>query len=195
MSDSDTQGHHHLRHLPDAAAPAVFAARADVVFDPPAHADQLDLVVTHFFAGLSGGRSRQGHPGGARPRRPRLPRDCAGGTAGAHRRRRRPGCRRRAHRQRHRLRRGRGGAPSHRDERLVQGHRRRDRLAAVARRARLCRPDRHGAALDPRTNPPPQRTTAGDPSGSPAVATRPEPELQARSVSITPGRRTCARPR
>jgi hypothetical protein len=60
MSDSDTQGHHHLRHLPDAAAPAVFAARADVVFDPPAHADQLDLVVTHFFAGLSGGLADAG---------------------------------------------------------------------------------------------------------------------------------------
>ena len=48
-------GHDHLRHLPDEAAPAVYAARADVVFAPPAHADQLELAVTHFCAALSGG--------------------------------------------------------------------------------------------------------------------------------------------
>lgn len=60
MSKSDPQGHHHLRHLPDAAVPAVFAARADVVFDPPAHADQLELAVTHFFAALSGGLADAG---------------------------------------------------------------------------------------------------------------------------------------
>ena len=51
---------HHLRHLPDSAAPAVFAARADVAFDPPARADQLELAVTHFFAALAGGLADAG---------------------------------------------------------------------------------------------------------------------------------------
>jgi hypothetical protein len=51
---------HHLRHRPDRAAPAVFAARADVVFDPPAHADHLELAVAHFFAALSGGLADAG---------------------------------------------------------------------------------------------------------------------------------------
>jgi hypothetical protein len=53
-------GHDHLRHLPDSAAPAVFAAQADVLFDPPAHADQLELAVTRFFAALSGGLADAG---------------------------------------------------------------------------------------------------------------------------------------
>jgi hypothetical protein len=60
MSESDPQDHHHLRHLPDTAGPAVFAARANVVFDPPVHADQLELAVTHFFAALSGGLADAG---------------------------------------------------------------------------------------------------------------------------------------
>jgi hypothetical protein len=51
---------HHLRHLPDSAAPAVFAAQADVLFDPPAHADQLELAVVRFFAALSGGLANAG---------------------------------------------------------------------------------------------------------------------------------------
>ena len=33
---------------------------ADVVFDPPAHADQLELAITHFFAALSGGLADAG---------------------------------------------------------------------------------------------------------------------------------------
>ncbi|MGE5228904.1 MAG: hypothetical protein ACM3MJ_04200 [Deltaproteobacteria bacterium] len=49
----DHDGHDHLRHLPEDAAPAVFAARADVVFTPPARADQLELAVTRFLATLS----------------------------------------------------------------------------------------------------------------------------------------------
>jgi hypothetical protein len=51
----DRDGHDHLRHLPEAAAPAVFAARADVVFAPPARADQLELAVARFLAALSDG--------------------------------------------------------------------------------------------------------------------------------------------
>lgn len=45
-------GHEHLRYLPEDAAPAVFAARADVVFSPPTRADQLEPAVTRFFAVL-----------------------------------------------------------------------------------------------------------------------------------------------
>ena len=56
----DHDGHDHLAHLPADAAPAVFAARADVVFAPPAHADQLELAVTNFFAALSGGLADAG---------------------------------------------------------------------------------------------------------------------------------------
>ena len=47
-------GHDHLRHLPGKAAPAVFAACADLVFDPPAHAAQLEQAVSRFYAALSG---------------------------------------------------------------------------------------------------------------------------------------------
>lgn len=47
-------GHDHLSHLPNGARPAVFAARAGVVFAQPAHADRLEDVVTRFFAALSG---------------------------------------------------------------------------------------------------------------------------------------------
>ena len=52
--------HDHLRHLPDDAAPAVFAARADVVFAAPAHADQMDQVVSRFCAALSRGLAGAG---------------------------------------------------------------------------------------------------------------------------------------
>ena len=51
---------HHLRHIPESAAPAVFAARADVVFDPPTHADELERAVTRFFAELSRGLADAG---------------------------------------------------------------------------------------------------------------------------------------
>ena len=53
-------GHDHLRHLAGGAAPAVFAARADVVFAPPARADQLELAVTRFLAELSEGLTAAG---------------------------------------------------------------------------------------------------------------------------------------
>ena len=53
-------GHDHLAHLPANAPPAVFAARADVAFDPPAHADQLELAVTRFFAALTDGLAGAG---------------------------------------------------------------------------------------------------------------------------------------
>jgi hypothetical protein len=46
-------GHDHLRHLPSDVTPAVFAARGDVAFAPPAHADQLELVISRFCAALS----------------------------------------------------------------------------------------------------------------------------------------------
>jgi hypothetical protein len=45
--------HEHLSHVPDAAAPAVYAARAHLVFDPPAHADRVEEAVEHFFSVLS----------------------------------------------------------------------------------------------------------------------------------------------
>jgi len=53
-------GHDHLRHLPADVAPAVFAARADVVFTPPAHADQLEQIVSRFCAALSRGLADAG---------------------------------------------------------------------------------------------------------------------------------------
>jgi hypothetical protein len=55
MAGHDVLGHELLRYLPENAAPAVFAARADVVFEPPARPDHLELAITHFFAALSGG--------------------------------------------------------------------------------------------------------------------------------------------
>ena len=42
------------------ATPAVFAARADVVFAAPAHADQLEQVVSRFCAALSRGLADAG---------------------------------------------------------------------------------------------------------------------------------------
>ena len=60
MDGHEVHGHDHLRHLPTNAAPAVFAARADVVLAPPARADQLELAITHFFAALSGGLADAG---------------------------------------------------------------------------------------------------------------------------------------
>ncbi len=53
-ASDDTDGHHHLRHLADSATPAVFAARADVLFAPAAHADQIEQAITRFFTALSG---------------------------------------------------------------------------------------------------------------------------------------------
>jgi hypothetical protein len=50
---TQAHGHDHLRHLPADMPPAVFAARADVVFAAPAHADQLEQVVSRFCAALS----------------------------------------------------------------------------------------------------------------------------------------------
>jgi hypothetical protein len=58
--DHDHGGHARLSHLPDAATPAVFAARADVVFAPPRHAEQLEELVTGFFAALSAGLTGAG---------------------------------------------------------------------------------------------------------------------------------------
>ena len=56
----DHGGHEHLSHVPDAARPAVYAARAAVVFEPSVHADQLESVVTRFFAALAGGLAGAG---------------------------------------------------------------------------------------------------------------------------------------
>jgi hypothetical protein len=60
MGGHGADGHDHLRHLPASATPALFAARADVVFVPPARADQLELAVIRFFAALSGGLADAG---------------------------------------------------------------------------------------------------------------------------------------
>ena len=60
MAGHDAGGHDHLRHLGTKATPAVFAARAEVVFAPPAPADQVEVVVTRFFAALSGGLADAG---------------------------------------------------------------------------------------------------------------------------------------
>jgi hypothetical protein len=60
MAGHDARGHEHLRYLPENATPAVFAARADVVFEPAARPDQLELAITHFFAALSGGLADAG---------------------------------------------------------------------------------------------------------------------------------------
>ncbi len=53
-------GHDHLAHLPANATPAVFAARADVVFAAPAHADRLEQMVSRFCAALSSGLADAG---------------------------------------------------------------------------------------------------------------------------------------
>ena len=148
---TQAHGHDHLRHLPADTPPAVFAARADVVFAAPAHADQLGAGRLALLRGavawpgrrrLLAGRPRQGHADRGRSRRPRVPPHRARGRAGAHRGRRRRGRRRRPHGQRHRLRRGRRGAPCYRDERLVAGERVRDHLARLrrARRSAAARP-------------------------------------------------------
>jgi len=46
-------GHEHLSHVPDSALPAVFAARAEAVFDPPAYPDELESLIVGFFRALS----------------------------------------------------------------------------------------------------------------------------------------------
>ena len=48
-------GHEHLSHVPEASRPAVFAARAGLVFDPPARSGQVEAAVVRFFATLSQG--------------------------------------------------------------------------------------------------------------------------------------------
>lgn len=60
MAGHDASGHDHLRHLGAQATPAVFAARADVMFAPPARGDQLEVAVTRFFAALTGGLADAG---------------------------------------------------------------------------------------------------------------------------------------
>jgi len=56
----DAGGHDHLRHLGAKATPAVFAARADVVFAPSPQADQVEVAITRFLAALSGGLADAG---------------------------------------------------------------------------------------------------------------------------------------
>lgn len=58
--DHEHGGHEHLSHVPDAAQPAVYAARAAVAFEPPVHADQLESAVTGFFGELSDGLAGAG---------------------------------------------------------------------------------------------------------------------------------------
>ena len=58
--DHEHGGHEHLSHVPDAARPAVYAARATVTFAPPVHADQLESVVAGFFEALAGGLATAG---------------------------------------------------------------------------------------------------------------------------------------
>ena len=58
--DHQHGGHEHLSHVPDGARPAVFAARAALVFDPPAHADLLEDAVIRFLALLSEGLTAAG---------------------------------------------------------------------------------------------------------------------------------------
>jgi hypothetical protein len=53
-------GHDHLRHLTSDVTPAVFAARADVVFAQAARDDQLELLVARFCASLSDGLTGAG---------------------------------------------------------------------------------------------------------------------------------------
>ena len=54
------EGHQHLSHVPGAARPAVFAARAALVFDPPARPGQIEAAVTRFIAALSEGLAGAG---------------------------------------------------------------------------------------------------------------------------------------
>jgi hypothetical protein len=58
--DHEHGGHEHLSHVPDGARPAVFAARASLVFEPPAHADLLEDAVIRFLALLSEGLTAAG---------------------------------------------------------------------------------------------------------------------------------------
>jgi hypothetical protein len=53
-------GHEHLSHVPEAARPAVFAARAGLVFDPPARTDQVEAAIRRFFAALWDGLADAG---------------------------------------------------------------------------------------------------------------------------------------
>ncbi len=53
MTGHEHGGHEHLSHVPGSARPAVYAARATVLFEPPVHADELESVLTRFFAALT----------------------------------------------------------------------------------------------------------------------------------------------
>ena len=50
--DHSHGGHEHLSHVPDSALPAVFAARAEIVLDPPARPDELESLIAGFFRAL-----------------------------------------------------------------------------------------------------------------------------------------------
>jgi hypothetical protein len=53
-------GHEHLSHVPDAAQPAVYAARAATAMRPPVHADQVEAMVHVFFSHLSHALAKAG---------------------------------------------------------------------------------------------------------------------------------------
>ena len=50
----------HLQHLPPDAVPAVFAARADVVFAAAARPDEAETAITRFLAALARGLAEAG---------------------------------------------------------------------------------------------------------------------------------------
>jgi hypothetical protein len=58
--DHRTGGHEHLSHVPRATLPAVFAARADLVLDPPEDGDGLEAMAARFFEELSAGLADAG---------------------------------------------------------------------------------------------------------------------------------------
>jgi len=51
-SGHELGGHEDLSHVPDSALPAVFAARAEIVLDPPASPDELEDLIAGFFRAL-----------------------------------------------------------------------------------------------------------------------------------------------
>lgn len=60
LHGGDLHGHEHLGHVPDAASPAVYAARAGLLFDPPARSDDVEQALTRFLAALSSALSAAG---------------------------------------------------------------------------------------------------------------------------------------
>ncbi|NLE21305.1 MAG: hypothetical protein GX624_00780 [Actinobacteria bacterium] len=56
----DRHRHEHLSHVPDAASPAVYAARAGLLFDPPARGDDVEQALRRFLAALSSALSAAG---------------------------------------------------------------------------------------------------------------------------------------